>query len=112
MSRILVVEDDAGQLEIRKHILEHAGHEVVTAETAAEAINRLSCCEILVMDLQIPTAEDGLRLIQAASGSARIIVLSGAMADQDLPIDEYLMKPCSSKKLLESIARLLAHSQL
>ncbi len=37
MARILVVEDDASQLEIRKQILENAGHEVVTAQDAAEA---------------------------------------------------------------------------
>lgn len=108
MARILVVEDDTGQLEIRKHILEHAGHEVVTAETAAAAIDRLAGCDLLVMDLQIPTPEDGLRLIQAALGSARIIVLSGAAIDQELPVDEFLMKPCSSRKLLETIARLSA----
>ena len=63
---------------MRKQILEQAGHEVVTAETAAEAIEQLAGCQVVVMDLHIPTPEDGLRLIQAASGSARIIVLSGA----------------------------------
>ncbi len=78
MARILVVEDDPSQLEIRRQILEHAGHEVVMAETAGEAIDRLAGCQLIVMDLQIPTPEDGLRLIEAARGTARIIVLSGA----------------------------------
>lgn len=105
MSRILVVEDDADQLEMRKLILEQAGHEVVTAQSAAQAINRLPGCQIVVMDLRLPTPEDGLRLIQAASGSAKIIVLSGADAEVDLAVDEFLIKPCSSRKLLETIAR-------
>ena len=35
MARILVVEDDALQLEMRKQILEHAGHEVVAAQNAS-----------------------------------------------------------------------------
>lgn len=105
MARILVVEDDPSQLEIRKQILEHAGYEVVTAETAAEAINQLECCHVVVMDLQIPTPEDGLRLIEAATGKARIIVLSGAAPNPDLQVDEFLTKPCSSRKLLETIAK-------
>jgi CheY-like chemotaxis protein len=105
MARILVVEDDAEQLEIRKQILEHAGYEVVTAATASQALERMAGCEIVLMDLQIPTHEEGLRLIHAAAGSARIIVLSGAAPDADVPVDEFLMKPCSSRKLLEVIAK-------
>jgi CheY-like chemotaxis protein len=105
MSRILVVEDDASQLEIRKQILEHAGHEVVTAQDASEALERWPGCPIVVMDLRIPDPEDGLRLIQAIAGRARIIVLSGGQVEPSLPVDEFLTKPCPSKRLLESIAR-------
>ncbi len=106
MARILVVEDDAGQLEIRKLILEHAGYEVATAQTAAEAIDRLPGSQLVLMDLRIPTPEDGLRLIDAVRGVARIVVLSGAEPDGAPPVDEFLIKPCSSRKLLEVIARL------
>lgn len=108
MARILVVEDDLDQLNMRRQVLEHAGHEVVTAETAAEAIERLPGCQVVVMDLQIPTREAGLKLIHTASGSARIIILSGAAADTQLPVDEFLTKPCSSKRLLETIAKVTA----
>ena len=83
MARILVVEDDTSQLEIRKQILEHAGHEVVTAQDASEALERWQGCPIVVMDLRIPDPEDGLRLIQAIAGQARIIVLSGGRVDPD-----------------------------
>jgi CheY-like chemotaxis protein len=104
MARILVVEDDPDQLEMRKMILEHAGYAVVTAQNAAEAIHHLPGCELVVMDLRLPAPEDGQRLIQAASGSAKIIVLSGD-AETTLPVDEFLTKPCSSRKLLETIAK-------
>jgi CheY-like chemotaxis protein len=105
MSRILVVEDDASQLEIRKQILEHAGHEVVIAQDATEALERWPGCPIVVMDLRIPDPEDGLRLIQAIAGQARIIVLSGGQVDPSLPVDEFLTKPCPSKRLLEAIEK-------
>jgi CheY-like chemotaxis protein len=105
MARILVVEDDAIQLEIRKQILENAGHEVVTAQDAAEALERWEACPIVVMDLRIPKHEDGLLLIQAIAGRARIIALSGGEADPALPVDEFLTKPCPSKRLLAAIGK-------
>lgn len=105
MARVLVVEDDASQLEIRKQILEHAGHEVVTARDAFEALEHWQGCPVVLMDLRIPESEDGLRLIQAIEGKARIIVLSGGEVDRKLPVDEFLTKPCPSRRLLESIAR-------
>lgn len=105
MARVLVVEDDASQLEIRKQILEHAGHEVIIARDASEALERWQGCPVVLMDLRIPESEDGLRLIQAIAGKARIIVLSGGEVDRKLPVDEFLTKPCPSRRLLESIAR-------
>ncbi|HYL78763.1 MAG TPA: response regulator [Bryobacteraceae bacterium] len=105
MARVLVVEDDPLQLEVRKLILEQAGHQVVTAQDAAQAVNCLEGCQIVLMDLQLPTPQEGMRLIEAASGKARVIVLSGAEPPVALPVDEFLTKPCSSKKLLETIAR-------
>jgi CheY-like chemotaxis protein len=105
MARILVVEDDASQLEIRKQILEHAGHEVVTAQDASQALERWQGCPMVVMDLRIPESEDGLRLIHAIDGQARIIVLSGGQVDRALPVDEFLAKPCPSRRLLEAIEK-------
>jgi len=105
MARILVVEDDTSQLDIRKQILEHAGHQVVTAQDASEALERWQGCPIVVMDLRIPGPGDGRRLIQAIAGRARIIVLSGGEVDPTLPVDEFLTKPCPSKRLLESIEK-------
>jgi len=115
MARILVVEDDAIQLEMSKQILEHAGHEVVAAKNASEALERWTSSPaafpIVLMDLRIPKPEDGLRLIQTIGGAARIIVLSGGEVDPALPVDEFLTKPCPSKKLLASIERWTSESK-
>jgi CheY-like chemotaxis protein len=111
MARILVVEDDAIQLEMRKQILEHAGYEVVAAQNVTEALERWAGCPVVVMDLRIPEPEDGLRLIQAIAGAARIIVLSGGEVDPALPVDEFLTKPCPSKKLLASIEKWTSESK-
>jgi YesN/AraC family two-component response regulator len=60
---------------------------------------------VVVMDLSIPEPEDGLRLIQAIAGAARIIVLSGGEVDPTLPVDEFLTKPCPSRTLLAAIEK-------
>ncbi|HYL38236.1 MAG TPA: response regulator [Bryobacteraceae bacterium] len=106
MTRILVVEDDLDQLNLRRQMLEQAGYEVAAAQTAAEALPQLPGCQLVLMDLRVPKLQDGMALIRAASGRARIIVLSGAESEVALPVDEFLTKPCSSRRLLEAIARL------
>ncbi len=56
---------------------------MVTAQNAADALERLPGCQLVVMDLRIPKPEDGIRLIQAIAGAARIIVLSGGELDPE-----------------------------
>jgi len=111
MAKILVVEDDPSQLEIRKQILEHAGHTVVTAQDADAAIERFPGCQIVLMDLRLPEPEDGLRLIRAIDGHARIIVLSGGEVDPNLPVDEILTKPFPSRRLIERIEKWISESK-
>ena len=105
MAIVLLVEDDPEQLELRKVILERHGHQVTTARNAAEALERLSGCQVIVTDLRIPEEHDGLNLIRAIGDSARIIVLSGG-GIPDLPVDVFLLKPCPTRVLLDAVALL------
>ena len=107
MPAILVVEDDPDQLSIRCQILEHAGYSVQTAHSAVEALPLLSRCRLVLMDLRLPKTEDGLELIHAATqAGVRVVVLSGAEPESALPVDAFLTKPCSSRKLLETLLAL------
>jgi DNA-binding NtrC family response regulator len=112
MIRVLVVEDDPDQLHMRRLMLEQAGYSVSTAQTADEALEKLEDCQVLLTDFRVPAPEDGLRLIEAASGSARIIVLSGTHPDVPLAVGEWLTKPCSSRKILETIERISSEPPL
>lgn len=105
MASVLLVEDDPEQLELRKVILEREGHRVAAARNVTEALERLSGCQVVVMDVRIPEERDGLNLIRAIGSSARIIVLSGG-AIPDLAVDVYLSKPCPTRVLLDAVARL------
>jgi CheY-like chemotaxis protein len=99
MAHVLLIDDDPVQLELRRLILEHAGHRVETAETAAEAIERSAGCHVAVMDL-IP---HHVELLTALPGGTRVIVLSGRDPEPGLRADRILKKPCPSRQLLAAI---------
>src|SRR5262245_38288397 len=113
MARVLVVDDDPAGLEIRRLILERRGHQVTTAADAESARSAFAASqpETVIMDLRLPRPEDGFSLIRqfrAAGPETRIVVLSGA-ADLDRReeaklVDEVLVKPVRTERLLEAIA--------
>jgi DNA-binding response OmpR family regulator len=116
MAKLLLVDDDPDQVEIRKLVLETAGHEVSTSASAAEAIRVFDqeMPALVLMDLRLPRTEDGLALIRdlrSRSSSVRILVLSGWTADLErLPenalVDRVLRKPVRSQHLLGLIKKL------
>ena len=113
MPRVLLVDDDADALSIRKLIFENDGHQVVVATSAGRAREQFQAeaPDSVILDLRLPDAEDGLALIREfrdASLSVKIIVLSGCCADLDQRIegwmvDEVLSKPARSEVLLRAV---------
>src|SRR5438132_12880097 len=88
MCRILVADDDQEQLDLRKLLLEAAGHVVARALDPRETIRLVQegDAELVIMDLRFPNAAgtpdsaEGLALIRgirAAGCRAPVIVLSG-----------------------------------
>ena len=109
MAIVLLVEDDPDQLDLRRQILEAAGHSVLPAKSAAEALAHTATAQVAVLDLGIPRTADGLGLIQTLQERApamKIIVLSGWTGDLTIPVDQVLEKPVKTKSLLSHIARL------
>lgn len=77
---VLLVDDNAEQLELRQLILERQGFAVATAGTAGEAIAHCGHCDTVVMDLRMPALRDGLGLIRdfhARAPQTPIVVLAG-----------------------------------
>jgi len=115
MARVLLVEDDADQRELRELILARAGHQVIPASGAQEALDRLTTSpEVAVMDLSLPRPEDGralLRELARRSPATRVAVLTGRCeALRGQPEESLaaaiLEKPCPTRRLLDTIARL------
>jgi len=108
MARVLVVDDDAAALEIRKLILERAGHQVTLASDVEQA-RAAARPEVVVLDLRLPRVEDGLSLIREFwAADVRIVVLCGNRGDLDgreeeSMVDEILAKPARSEELLKAI---------
>ena len=116
MARILIVDDDPAQIEIRTLLLENEGHQVRSAQTVEEATRSFgeAPADIALMDLRLPRSEDGLALIRwlrEASSALRIVVLSGWAADLGSQpelalVDRLLAKPVRTGQLLGLIRDL------
>jgi CheY-like chemotaxis protein len=103
MARVLLVEDDELQLEVRTRLLELAGHEVHGASTREEAQTQVDSCQVMVTDL-IPGSTD---LLNSAPPGLRVIVLTGREGPPaSLRADRFLRKPCPTADLLAAIQQL------
>ena len=115
MAKVLLVDDDPGGLEIRKMLLERAGHQVSTATDASTARERFreSVPECVILDLRLPSPEDGLALVREfreAGKGVRIVVLAGWDADleghpEQALVDEVLAKPVRSERLITAVRK-------
>ena len=113
MARVLLVDDDAPALELRKLILEREGHQVSIA--ADPTIARALFSELrpthIVLDLRLPDLADGLSLIRAfrtASPSVQIIALCGWPLDlENTPesqmVNLVLTKPIRTAALVSAL---------
>ncbi|NDR59720.1 sigma-54-dependent transcriptional regulator [Aliiruegeria sabulilitoris] len=113
MKDILLIEDTAALRSIYKNVLCNAGHQTVSAETAAEglALFRDLLPDILVLDLGLPDG-DGLALMDDCLRLAprcRVIVVT---ANRSVPIAveairkgafDFLVKPFDAEQFLDAI---------
>lgn len=119
-AKILVVEDNPANMKLATMLLEHAGHQVLRAETAADGLvlAHAQGPDLILMDIQLP-GMDGLaatRLLKAdpATRHIRVVALTAfAMTgDEDRVLaagcDGYISKPIEYKDFLARVADLLA----
>jgi DNA-binding NtrC family response regulator len=115
MAVVLLVDDDRGGMEIRKMLLEREGHLVVTAPDVSTARFQFeeNAPECVILDLRLPSPEDGLALVREfrkAAPDARIVVLAGWSGDLDGRserglVNEVLAKPVRSERLISAVKK-------
>jgi DNA-binding NtrC family response regulator len=114
MARVLLVDDDAAGLDLRKVILEREGHQISMASepASARALFAETQPECVVLDLRLPEAKDGLALIREfrdAAPDVRIIVLAGWPLDLEgtaeaQMVNLMLAKPIRTATLVNALA--------
>ena len=113
MAKVLLVDDDAPALELRKLILEREGHDVSIAAdpTTARALFLSAQPDCIVLDLRLPEPADGLSLIRdfrSASPGVRIIALCGWPPDlentaESQMVNLVLTKPIRTATLVSAL---------
>ena len=111
---VLVVDDDPAVLGLMATVLSRAGHRVVTASSAAEAIRAVEHEEITVVvtDINMPGGISGLDLIDALHAKhpgLPIIPVTGAADDSsfrealDRGAAGFILKPFTATELREKV---------
>ena len=119
-SRILLVDDNDNIRAVFQEGLERRGFEVIPAASVNAALNLISTekFDVLLSDLHMPNAGDGLTVVSAmrhAHPSAITLVQSGypamevATADILLQVDEIIAKPIGLAQIAEIISKKLSN---
>lgn len=120
MARILIVDDDAVNRDILRTRLEAAGYEVASAANGEEGVNAAQARppDLVIMDVMMPKV-DGLlacRILKTSEKTKGVpVVMLTARSKQleemrgwESGADEYLIKPCDHRQLLEVVAKFLS----
>jgi DNA-binding response OmpR family regulator len=116
MARLLICDDEAGLRAVLKRYARFEGHEVAEAANGLEAVE---ICgredfDIILMDIMMPELDgfSAVREIRVRS-DVPIIMLSARGEEYDkmlgfeLGVDDYVVKPFSSKEVMMRIAAIL-----
>jgi CheY-like chemotaxis protein len=116
--KILLVDDNASILDSLTMVLQHSGFDVVSASSVKEALKQIGShpFDVLLSDLHMPQAGDGLTVVSAMRHNhpkAVTIIFSGypemeeAAAAILLQTDEILVKPMAVDDLIATIRERL-----
>jgi DNA-binding response OmpR family regulator len=114
----LVVDDEAGIRFFLEEALQQLGHEVVTAASGEEALDRLreASFDLVVLDLMLGGRVDGIRVLESVKWrwpDTVVIILTGhgsldsALAAIRERVDGYLLKPVEPEKLWQTVLTAL-----
>lgn len=115
---ILAVDDSPETLEVIERILSSAGHRVVPAGSAAEAIRVLEAMpiDLVITDMKMPKVGgmDVIRHVRENYRDTEVIAVTGyasidgAVSAVKGGASEYVPKPFTNEELLAAVARSLA----
>jgi two-component system, cell cycle response regulator DivK len=123
MSRILVVEDNEGNLELIRVVLEMAGHEVIVASSADVGLlaARKANPDLILMDMHLPGMDgyEATRIIKKDESLKHIPVIAvTAITDRGdeervrcCGCEGFIAKPVNTRKLPDQVAGFLKEGE-
>jgi DNA-binding response OmpR family regulator len=117
MKRILIVDDEPDMVTILKRVLEINGYEVVTAQTANEAIEKAykEAVNLILLDVMLPdlTGYEVCRRLKQDKRGLPILLLTARSQEKDFlqgvdaGANGYITKPFDPFRLVERIKKTL-----
>jgi len=117
---ILIVEDNALNLELATDLLTGAGYDVRQAESAEEGLRQAQADPptLILMDLRLPGIDGFAALRQlrndARTAPIRVVALTAQAMKEDeqtaleAGFDAYISKPIDTRTFCQTVARLLS----
>jgi DNA-binding NtrC family response regulator len=115
--RVLIVDDDAGDVEALQALLREDGHEVDVAPSAEEAISRFKTGTywVVIADLQLPgdSGLDLVRMLRTEAPATAAVVMTGhasvstAVTALKFGAVDYLKKPVNPSQLRKLVSQLV-----
>ena len=119
MAKVLICDDEPGLRAVIKRYAQFEGHEVREAGDGAEAVEacRKESFDIIIMDIMMPVM-DGFSAVKEIrlKSDVPVIMLSARGEEYDkilgfeLGVDDYIIKPFSSREIMLRIAAILRRS--
>lgn len=119
MTRILIVEDEPDVLLLLENRVRGAGHEVMSASDGERGLEMAlsEAPDLIILDWMMPKL-DGIEVLErlradAAGRAIKVLMLTARSQQNDVErafaagTDDYIVKPFSSRELIERIAALL-----
>ena len=120
-SKIIIIDDDAGLGKVLEAILSQEGYQTTTVQTGEAAIKKcqMQTFDVALVDIKLPDMEgtELLELLKKITPTTLLIVMTGypsldnAVRSLNLGVDNYIVKPFKSLKLLEQIKAQLERRQ-
>jgi CheY-like chemotaxis protein len=119
MARILIIEDNAANLELAQYLLEHSGHRVLLANDGLAGVTtaRRERPDLIICDLQMPLLDgygvlEQLKLDAACAQIPIVAVTAFSMAGDEQKVrlagfDGYFSKPIEPEKFVAQIEAFL-----
>jgi two-component system, cell cycle sensor histidine kinase and response regulator CckA len=120
---VLIVDDEPSVLTITARLVERLGYQALTAESGAEALDRLrggqESIDCVLIDLTMPdmTGDRVIATLRAIAPDLPVVLMSGYSAEEMAlrvgasQATSFLQKPFSSEMLRATLARCLGQTK-